>query len=212
MADFKMIRGTGGQFDYLAFAHKGNHALGIKPLPITPGHLLGVPDTLYFSARVRGVVAGDLFAGHEGNVVLFSKAATPNEAWPDIPWEKTGEAIDGTPYCSTRIGMFVQATPSLVAALEDQISGSKLANQMAEYLVNLAGADCMVLSQAELSAWLQDKYKAMVGKILMDIAHYDEAAEALAGTIGTFEAHAPMLKKIYQQTGPIEAENPANTD
>jgi hypothetical protein len=158
MADIKMIRGTGGQFDYLAFAHKGHHALGIKPLPIAPGDILGVPDTLYFSARVRGVAAGDLFAGPQGNVVLFSKAETPHEEWPDIPWAKIGQTSDGTPYCSTQIGMFVKATPSMLAALEDQISGSKLANQMTEYLAKLAGADYLVLSHEELSAWLQGKY------------------------------------------------------
>jgi hypothetical protein len=211
MTDFKMICGTEGNLDYLAFARKGHHALGIKPLPIAPGHHLGVPDTVYFCARRRGAVAGDLFAGGYGHVVQFSRAATPHEAWPDIPWEKTGEAIDGTPYCSTRIGIFVPATTSVVAALKEQVTGAKLANQMTGYLVSLAGADCMVLSPAELSAWLQDKYTTMVDEILTGIAQHDVAAEALAGTVGTFEAHAAMLMKIYQQTGPIEVEK-ADTD
>jgi hypothetical protein len=212
MADFKMICGTEGNFDYLAFARKGHHALGIKPLPIAPGHDLGVPDTVYFSARLRGAVAGDLFAGGYGEVVQFSRAATPNEAWPGIAWEKTGEAIDGTPYCSTRIGIFVPATTSVVTALEEQVTGAKLAHQMTEYLVNLAGAGCVVLSQEVLSAWLHDKYKAMVDEILTGIAQHNVAAEALAGTVGTFEAHAAMLKKIYEQTGPIEVEKPADAD
>jgi hypothetical protein len=199
MADFKMIRGTEGHFDYLAFAHKGHHALGIKPLPIAPGHILGVPDTLYFSARVRGVVAGDLFAGREGNVVLFSKAETPNEEWPGVPWEKISKTIEGKPYCSTQVGTFVKAMPSTVAALEDQIADSRLAIQMTEYLVKLAGADFMVVSEEQLCDWLHGKYKAMVDTILVAVAQTKQVAEALAGTIGTFEAHAALLKKIYQQ-------------
>jgi hypothetical protein len=152
------------------------------------------------SARVRGVVTGDLFAGREGNVVLFSKAETPNEEWPDVPWEKISKTIEGKPYCSTRIGIFVQSTPSVVAALEDQIAGAKLANKMTDYMVNLAGADYMVLSHEELSAWLHDKYKAMVDEIIAAVAQQKEAADALSGTIGVFEAHAAMLKKIYQQS------------
>jgi hypothetical protein len=210
MADFMMIRGTGGQLDYLAFAYKGNHALGVKPLPIAPGHILGVPDTLYFGARVRGVVAGDLFAGQQDNIVPFSKAESPSEEWPDVPWEKIGQTFDGKPYCSIQIGMFIKAAPSMVAALEGQIAGSKLAKQMTDYLVTLAGADYMVLSGEELSSWLHGKYKTMVDKIYMSIAKHKEAADALTGTIGTFEAHAAMLKKIFQQNGPKQVEKPAD--
>jgi hypothetical protein len=97
--------------------------------------------------------------------------------------------------------MFVKAVPSTVAALEDQVAGAKLAKQMTEYLIKLAGADQVVLSHEELSAWLQIKYKVMVDKILTGIAKNKGAAVALTGTIGTFQAHAAMLKKIFEQTG-----------
>jgi hypothetical protein len=100
----------------------------------------------------------------------------------------------------------------VVAALDEQVTGATLANQMTDYLVNLAGADCMVLAHKELGYWLPDKYRTMVDKILTGIAQHDVAAEALAGTVGTFEAHAAMLKKIYEQTGPVEVDKPADTD
>jgi hypothetical protein len=39
-----------------------------------------------------------------------------------------------------------------------------------------------------------------------------EAADALTGTIGTFVAHTAMLKKIYQQNGPKENEEPVDNN
>lgn len=211
----KMMIGTNGYHDYFVIARKGNIALGIKPNNIAPGDRFGHPGTTWFGARLRAAPAGDLFeAEGEGNVVQFQKKFDlPAEAWDEVEWEKS----DGD-RASTTIGSLIRGT--LSGSIDDakmvleEMKDGKLANKLATYLTELAGAENMILSIDELSAILTDK---VYGKIAAKLEKMIEARKIveteMEKNIGTFGMQAKMLKKAYEKMQEsVEDAEPADND
>ncbi|MBY0560030.1 hypothetical protein [Hyphomicrobium sp.] len=115
-AKVPMMLGTSGKADYLAFAKKGNIALGIKPESALPGESMRVPNTVWFGARLRAAPGWGLFSGKEGadNVVSFQKTyAKPGDAFPNVTWEKSDNDR-----ASTTIGILL---PGSSRTVEDAI-------------------------------------------------------------------------------------------
>jgi hypothetical protein len=198
-SEVKMMHGTSGKLDYFCFARKGNVALGIKPEGASPGERFGVPDTVYFAARLRSAQAGNLFAEEDAKqkvVKLQTQPANVWDAWPDVTWiNKNAERA------STTIGVFIKGQfnpnkPGMLQTLLDNIGEGKLAKQMAEYLIGLAG-DAAIVTVDELTTALDKVFEPQIKSILEAIEKLKLVQDAFAESVGNFGMQAQLLKKIY---------------
>ncbi len=199
-SEVKMMHGTSGKLEYFCFARKGNVALGIKPEGASPGERFGVPGTVYFAARLRSADAGGLFAEEDANkkvVKLVAQPANVADAWPDVVW--VNKSADRA---STTIGVFVKGQfsktkPEMLELLLENIGGGKLAKQMAEYLIGLAG-DAAIVTVPELAAALDKVFQPQVKMILNAIEQQAAVQTAFAESVGVFGMQAALLKKVYE--------------
>lgn len=195
-----MMVGTNGYKDYLVIAGKGNVALGIKPNNISPGAAFGHPGTVWFGARLRSARTDgmDYKPDGEDNVVKFQKnPENLADAWPGVVWEKQDEKR-----ASTTIGVLLRGTLEGqiedAKALLDKMKSGKLAEQMAEYLANLAGADNLIMQPDEIAAWLTENvYGKIAGKLEKAIEARKIVEQEMEKNIGTFGMQASILKKAY---------------
>lgn len=195
-----MMVGTNGYKDYMVIAGKGNVALGIKPNDISPGARFGHPGTVWFGARLRSARADGLDYKPDGedNVVKFQK--NPEnlwDAWPGIVWEKKDDKR-----ASTTIGVLLrgslEGSIADAQALLDKMKSGKLSEQMAEYLVGLAGAENLIMQPDEIAAWLTETVYGKVAAKLEKVIEARGIVETeMEKNIGTFGMQASILKKAY---------------
>lgn len=203
-----MMTGTDGQPSYLAFAKNGKYALGIKPAVAAPGDQLGVPDTMWFGARLRCAEAGSLFDAlglTESNIVSLKKPPeNPGEAWGKITWDK----IDHT-RASTTVGILLHGSvksPEGMKMLISQIDNKTLATKMVDYLEQIAGKSTVVISREVMIDWFDDVYKGYITGLKTIINHQTAMTEELNSKVGMFAIQADILKAVYNKT---QAENEA---
>jgi hypothetical protein len=205
----KMMPGTSSGATYFAFAKKVNVVLGIKPYGIVNGGRFNVEGTTYFMARLRSAPAGNLFADDDPEKVVKLQKAPANlwDAWPDVVWEKKSDER-----ASTTIGIFLRGTFSREKAelekLLGQVQDGKLTNKMADYLVELAGVDDLIVTKRELQQWLDSQYKPMIDGIVEQIAKAKQIETAMEEQVGVFGMQAAILKKVYGSTAEAEEEKP----
>jgi len=204
----KMMEGSSSSASYFAFARKGKIALGIKPYGILKGAAFGVEDCTYFVARLRSAPAGGLFAEEnlQTVVTLQKTPATLWDAWEKVEWEKKDANR-----ASTSIGIFLRGKfgkdVSLLKKLLEGFENGAMTNKMADYLIDLAGVQSLIVSKRELQTWLEGQYKPMVDKIVADIKKSTELTNEIEQQVGVFGMQAALLKKVYGQTEQIKAED-----
>ena len=194
-----MMRGSGGERNYLVIARRGGIALGIKPETIAAGDGMGGPGTVWFGLPPRPAPAAGLFpAEPEGNVVKLEK--TPEnlwDAWPNVEWEKRSPAR-----ASTTIGVLLrgrlddaEAQP-LLAQMED----GTIARKLADYLYELVGEQHMILSRDEIADHLTKTVYGSVAKSIRERMEVRKAVlDEMEQSIGTFGTQAQLLKKAYEK-------------
>ena len=201
---FCLMPGTGSGLTYLAFARQGSVALGVKPEVIAPGKMAGVPDTTLFAARVRSArVSADFWPKTKSKVVKLQK--NPDdlaECWPQIKF--TNKNKDRA---STVVKAYMPGTPdgdpALRAKFEEEVGGGKIGEKMASYLVEAAGKDNLVLTEAEIAEWLNDFYAPILAQIKEAVAakeaKKEAKVEAKSALIGQFGVEAAILKDKYKE-------------
>ena len=206
-----LMVGTDGHPNYLAFAKNGKYALGIKPAVAAPGDQLGVPDTMWFGARLRCAEAGSLFdhiAHPVSNIVSLKKPPeNPGEAWAQITWDK----VDAT-RASTTVGILLHGSvksPEGMKMLISQIDNGVLANKMVDYLEQIAGKSTVLLSREQMVAWFDDVYKGYMTGLKSIIDHQTAMQEELNSKVGMFSIQADILKAVYNKVS-AEAETAKN--
>ena len=207
----KMMNGTGGKADYFAFARKSDVVLGIKPEGAAPGEKFGVPDTVYFSARLRSAPSHGMFEEEDSTkTVVMLKKPPPNlwDAWPGVTWvNKNNERA------STTIGIFVKGSfapsqPGKLQMLLDNVGEGKLTERMAEYLFEVAGADNVICTVGELKTWLDSIFDPRVAQIIEAVEKQKQVQEAFAESVGNFGMQAALLKKVYEAKHGAKGDDP----
>ncbi len=198
--EFKMMPGTQSGPSYMAFARNGGMALGVKFIAIKEGAALGVPDTTWIGARLRSAPEGALFADEKGKIVKLQKYAdSPAEAWPEIIWQKADDYR-----ASTVTGVFLRGSfkgsPESRAALLEALSGKKLVNQMADYLVQVAGSENLTVQKRDLVAFLDGQLSPAIEAIKTQVEVSDKIQKEMEASVGMFGMEAAILKKVFDAT------------
>jgi hypothetical protein len=200
---YKMMTGTSGYQDYLAFARKGNVVLGVKPLGFDNGGKHGVPGTTLFAANLRSAPAGSLFDDDEPQKVVKLVKDPDNfgDAWPEVTWSKKDHKRASTVISSFMPGT-MNGTPDEQQKLFEEIDQGKIAGKMAAYLVGLAGKGNLILTEKQLSAWIDEQYKPLIAKVKLAIEQAKKVQEAIKSNVGTFGMQAAILKKVFDEMHP----------
>lgn len=199
---YTMLKGTDGGYDYLLVAVRGGIGLGLKPNMIASG---SKPGTTYVGARIRSAnLKPSDMPQSTGNVIPLGQKQTLDTAWPKITWEKVDSVRASTP-----IGVFVNGTVEKnPVILYEELTKKDLPRNMAKYVASLAGADNMVISEDDLTKWIESKYAPAVEKLMKVAEAEKKMADEISESIGVFGMQADMMKKVYGSLVPdIEEES-----
>ena len=194
----KMMGGSQTSNSYFVFARKGSIALGIKPYGIHKGSMFGADDCTYFLARLRSAPAGGMFDEEKKAAVvkLQKTPATLWDAWPKVEWEKKSEER-----ASTGIGIFLRGKfgkdVEQMKKLLEGFDNGKMTNKMADYLIELAGPENLIVTKRDLQQWLEGQYSVWVNKIVDSIKKSEALAAEVEQQVGVFGMQQTLLKKIY---------------
>lgn len=91
LANPLFINGTSSKHSYIVIARRGDVVLGLRPLGLAPGKVMGLEDRTILQVRLRSAkitpeIEQALQSGD--NVVSFSKATGYADAWPKIQFSK----------------------------------------------------------------------------------------------------------------------------
>lgn len=201
MTDRIFVDGSTSSESYLAVALKGNLVLSVKPNVIADGNTVGVPGVTYFGAKLRSAHApGSLVESHkpEGTVAFANLA--PSHKWNEIDWEKVDESR-----ASGQVGVFLKGTFSADPdKLLSNFAEGKLMKEFAAFLFKCAEGPGVVYltDQAELSAWLDEKYAPQVNEIAQKATEHKAVAKAIEASTGVFSTQTALLKKLYKDSAP----------
>jgi hypothetical protein len=183
---------------------------------VASGAEVKLPETTYIGLRVRSAEAGKLFEEEDAQdtVIKFQKATAPDEAWPDVVWDKKGVANGGLKYCSTQIGKIIDGdVKQSPTVLLKQLEKKALAKQLTEYLVQLAGGTEFLLYPPQvITDWLQSTYETMFKKIVDHVTVGNEVEQELKKSVGSFQMTSQILKKVYDAKKKDEVIPDADTD
>jgi hypothetical protein len=198
---YKMMTGTSGYQDYLAFARKGNVVLGVKPLGFANGEAHGVPGTTLFAANLRSAPAGSLFDDDEPQKVVKLVKDPDNfwDAWPEVTWSKKNSSRASTVISNFMPGT-LSGTPEERQKLFEAIDNGQIAAKMAAYLVGLAGKGNLILTEKQLAAWIDEQYKPLIERVKVSIEQAKKVQDAIKSSVGTFGMQAAILKKVFDET------------
>ncbi|MCL4743825.1 MAG: hypothetical protein KJZ83_00270 [Burkholderiaceae bacterium] len=209
----KMMRGTGGAYDYLVIARRGDIALGIKPNSIMNGKAFGHPGTVWFGTRLRSASAQGMFEEVEESKVVKLEKKPENfwDAWPNVVWE-----LQDNMRASTTIGVLLRGsldgTRTEAEALLAEMKDGKLSSKMADYLYEIIGPEHMILSPAEIAKWLTENvYGKVAGQIEKSLKAKMIVEKEMEANIGHFGMQAAILKKAYEEVQ-AESEDPDAAD
>ena len=197
----KLMPGTSGPSRYFPFARKSNVLLGIRPQHIADGQSMDIEGTTYFAARLRSAPEDGLFAEEDAAKTVVSFPNNPPnlwEAWPGVTWEKASPKRASTTVGVLLNGKF-KGTDEERKQLLDQIGHGQLTGKMAEYLMELAGFDNMIVGYRELKAWLDTQYNPIIEGILDGIEKHEKLKTAAKENVGVFGMQAALLQKVYGQ-------------
>ena len=198
----KLMPGTSGPSRYFPFARKGNVLLGIRPQHIADGEAMDIEGTTYFAARLRSAPEDGLFAAEDAAKTVVSFPNNPPnlwDAWPGVTWEKASPKRASTTVGVLLNGKF-KGTDEERKTLIDQIGHGQLTGKMAEYLIELAGHENMIVGYRELKAWLDTQYNPIIESILDSIEKHEKLKVAAKESIGVFGMQAALMQKVYGET------------
>ena len=198
----KLMPGTSGPSRYFPFARNGNVLLGIRPQHIADGESMDIEGTTYFAARLRSAPEDGLFAAEDAAKTVVSFPNNPPnlwDAWPGVTWEKASPKRASTTVGVLLNGKF-KGTDEERKTLIDQIGHGQLTGKMAEYLIELAGHENMIVGYRELKAWLDGQYNPIIEGIIDSVEKHEKLKTAAKETIGVFGMQAALLQKVYGQT------------
>ena len=198
----KLMPGTSGG-KYFPFARKGNVLLGIKVEAIANGANFGVPDTTYFSLRLRSAPENGLFAEEDAaKKVVTLQPNPPNlwDAWPGVEWEKKDHERASTTIGVFFKGLFTGGGNEGRKLLLDAINEGKLATKLADYLISISGEYALLLPREDFIAYLDSIYAPTVASIVKKIEKDAAVAVEIESNIGNFATQAALLKNVYAKT------------
>ena len=197
----KLMPGTSGPSRYFPFARNGNVLLGIRPQHIADGESMDIEGTTYFAARLRSAPEDGLFAAEDAAKTVVSFPNNPPnlwDAWPSVTWEKASPKRASTTVGVLLNGKFKGTTEEKETLLK-QIANGQLTGRMAEYLIELAGHENMIVGYRELKAWLDGQYNPIIEGIIDSVEKHEKLKTAAKETIGVFGMQAALLQKVYGQ-------------
>lgn len=188
-----MMRGTGGQLDYLMIARQDGVGLGIKPNVIGEGQ---APNTTYVGIRLRSApMEGKRPSKPEdGNVVPFTPLAL-DTAWDGIEWEKVDNLR-----ASTQLGVFLQGTlANDTEVLLEEMSDSKLSKKMADYVLSLVNPDFLCVTPEDVIEWLELTYSQAAAHVSKAIEDKKAIVATISSNIGVVGTQSELMKKMYNK-------------
>lgn len=155
------IDGTSSSKTYIVMARKGDLVLGLRPLGLVDGSMVGMDGRVILQVRLRSAaitpeIEEILGAPEDGGVVQFSKVTGKADAWPAIQFGK----ID-----TTRASMIL-LTP-IRGSLKKGEAGATLAKiakgsfieQLIQKVADLAGPDFAVSRVGPVSTYIRETLK-----------------------------------------------------
>lgn len=207
--ELPMVNGSSSTASYAVVARKGKVLLAIKPNAIMPGAAWGAPGTTYIGMRLRSAPKPSYLnlkdEAPDSNVASFSdhQELGLDTAWPDVVFEKHQPGDRA----STQIGVFLRGdakdNPKL---LLDELENKKFATKAADYIIQLAGADNIIVERRDLINWFQDHYAPLFGKLAKSFEAHKKVGVAIEENVGVFGMQAVLMKKLSeaneQETAP----------
>jgi hypothetical protein len=152
----KYIDGTASTKSYAVFARRGGVVLALKPCGVMDGRYVGADGYAWLHAKLRSVLAGDLFAEEDAasKVSALPLKLGLAEAWPGIVFDR----IDSK-RASTVVGTFIRGSlASEPLALLERLEQGRFIEAMARFLANRVGHDHLVVPEKALAAWLEPQF------------------------------------------------------
>lgn len=199
-----LVKGTGGNLDYIAIAHRGPVVLAIKDYGMVSGELKGMPGHVSFETRLRACYAPDELKQAGFSWKPIANEGAPGSVWPDIVWEKEKESYASTSIALLEKGHFqnVDGCKPLITKMES----GEIAKKLVDYVVKLAGNGAMLMTEDALRQVLQIRfYEPIVEKLKPKLKQVSAFNEAMSDSVGTFAMQAEIIKKA-QQKGNFDGE------
>lgn len=202
-----MVRGTEWGLDYLALARRGNVVLAGKPLGMVDGAKADKPGNLGFVVRLRSADMSAYF-----NDTKAVDDVPVDAAWSKInSWAKVATSnIDKRAYASTLVVRYVDGFDGeLGEFLKALMQDGKLVVLMRHFLLSFTtGADSLLVTEEQLSAWLCDNYYPEFMKIIK----FGAASQKVKGGTpnmgenNVFGAQMSLLNKLNKDKKPQDEE------
>ncbi len=191
----KMIKGSGGDLDYLAIARKGKIVLGIKLIRLGPGRIV---NTLQVAIRVRSAWAGTMFDDEDAKLGIITNLSdaklTPDKAW-DIPWM----SVDSV-RASTVTDISFPGLNDPQTLFPNLLENKKLAREIVDGLVKLIGDEkYLIIGKRVIRDWLHEKFDKQFTKVLEHFKTQAAVVEQETQALGTFGVSADVLKKLHDK-------------